>query len=117
MAETIKYVRENFPIKIDICISAYRVVSRSMTNRNCLVVRESGLYGVKSFYDPDVHEVTPALFGTIFNREEYAEVLMCKVKGKRFGELEVNIFGEDPLNLIKIKKALGIGVEKILKNA
>ncbi len=96
-----KYIHENFPIDTDVAQTVYNIVSDAIYKHPG--IRQSGLYGVRPFYHPEDDEMVPILFGTLFSRDEYAEIIFSKIKNKENGKLEVKLFGKNQERLSKIK--------------
>lgn len=103
-----EYVNEDFPIKTDMMQFVYSTLYNSIYKQG---IRQSGLYGVKSFYS---HE-NPISFGTLFNGNEYAEIIFSKIENKKNGKLEIKLFGDDNSILSKIKFEIKNKVEEELK--
>ena len=115
MGFRLNHVHEGFPIETDLVQSVYRIVSNAMYNKEHLGIRQSGLYGTRPFYNPKPNEMIPILFGTLFNRDEYAEILFSKRADKENGKLEIKLFGDKQERLFEIKVNIKNETEKILK--
>ena len=109
------FILEDFPIETDICNSVYGAVSNAMYDREHPGIRQSGLYGTRSFYKPKSNEVLPLLFGTLYSGTEYAEVLFSKAQDNEKGKLEVKIFGDNQEKLMEIKKNIKIKITKMME--
>ena len=109
------HVHKDFPIETDLVQSVYGIVSNAMYNKEYPGIRQSGLYGTRPFYNPKTNEIIPVLFGTLYNENEYAEVLFFKSSEEKLGKLEVKLFGDKQERLFGIKFDIKNETEKILK--
>ncbi len=109
------YILDDFPINTSNCNFIYGAISRAMYNRENPGIRGSGLYGTHSFYTPKSNEVLPILFGTLFNGDEYAEVLFLKSHENENGKLEVKLFGDNEERLLEIKKGIKLNIDRVLE--
>lgn len=111
----VNYVEENFPIETDFCISVYRIISDCMYDQS-IGIQKSKLYGIKRFYIPKPGEVTPILFGTLYNGSNYTEVLFSKAQKDEFGKLEITLCGNDKERLKDIQHNIEIEIKKELNS-
>jgi len=110
-----EYINEEFPINTDIVQSVYDVVSRVMFEGKNPGPTISGLYGTRPFYNPESSEIVPVLFGTLFKKNIYAEVLFSKAQGNLNGKLEVKLFGQNKRRLLSLKNKISKRVDVILE--
>jgi hypothetical protein len=110
-----EYINRHFPIDPEIVDSVYAVVSRAMCEGKNPGPVQSGLYGTRAFYSPQPGETVPLLFGTLFKKNIYAEVLFSKAEERTEGELEIALYGENKRRLSSIKNKVKKEVENLLE--
>jgi len=105
------YVNENFPIEQsliqDVCNFVYNAIYKHPA------IIQSGLYNVESVYNLKETKTNHFIFKTFFNGEDYAEILVSKIKEK--GNLEIKLFGRDYTRLSRIRFELKNKIENKLE--